>query len=495
MSIKHIAGALSLSLALGVAACGGDDSSSSDAGDNQSKPASGSSATKTEGPVKIAFSAPGADHGWMAAITENARDEAEKLGDVELQAAEGVTDSAAQADQVETLLAGKPDALVILPNEPDALMPVAQKAMAAGIPVIDVDREFTEQGAFRSLITGDNYGIGYQAGNYFADELKCSGNVVEIQGIAGIPVTEQRSQGFRDALKRKCQDGVKIVASQPADFVPDKGLSVMENILQAQKQIDAVYTHDDDMAEGVVSAIQNAGREDEMFLTGAGGSKAAMDQIKEGGLYRATFLYNPSMSASAIRMARKIVRGEGFEDLTEPEVPQKITVPATTVTKENVDDMQELREGVPGRARAAGRRLRRPARRGPLPARPQRRRQVDADQVRLRRRGAHARRDPRRRRAAAGRRPVGIAQARRRDDLPGARPRRGPDRRPERLPRPRAAPRAAAGPRGDEARDGQAARAPRPREHPARRPRPRAAPRRAAGRLDRPRAVARHRGC
>ena len=94
--------------------------------------------------------------------------------------------------------------------------------------------------------------------------------------------------------------------------------------------------------EGVVSAIQNAGREDEMFLTGAGGSKAAMEQIKEGGLYRATFLYNPSMSASAIRMARLIVRGQGFEELTEPEVPSKITVPATTVTKDNVDDVMEL---------------------------------------------------------------------------------------------------------------------------------------------------------
>src|SRR5919112_6520388 len=203
MSIKHIAGALSLSLALGVAACGGDDSSSSDAGDSTEKKTSGSTATKAEGPVKIAFSAPGADHGWMAAITKNARDAAEKLGDVELKVAEGVTDSAAQADQVETLIAGKPDALVILPNEPDALTPVALKAMEAGIPVVNVDREFIEQGAYRSLITGDNYGIGFQAGNYFAGELNCQGNVVEIQGIAGIPVTEERSQGFRDAIKAR----------------------------------------------------------------------------------------------------------------------------------------------------------------------------------------------------------------------------------------------------------------------------------------------------
>ena len=343
MSIKLVAGALTLVLALGAAACGSDDDSSDEGGSaSQTSEDTGGTPAKSDGPVKIAFSAPGADHGWMAAITENARSEAEELGDVELQVAEGVTDSAAQADQVETLIGSKPDALVILPNEPDALTPVAQKAMADGIPVINVDREFVEQGAYRSLITGDNYGIGYQAGNYFADELKCQGNVVEIQGIAGIPVTEERSQGFRDAIQARCQDGVKIVASQPADFVPDKGLSVMENILQAQDQIDAVYTHDDDMAEGVVAAIENANRQDEMFLTGAGGSKAAMERIKAGGLYRATFLYNPSMSSSAINLARLIAQGSGMQDLAEPEVPSKITVAATTVTKENVDDVMEL---------------------------------------------------------------------------------------------------------------------------------------------------------
>jgi ribose transport system substrate-binding protein len=338
MTFKRFVVPLCLTLAIGVAACGGDD----DAGGSATSDSNAGTPAKSDGPVKIAFSAPGADHGWMAAITENARKEADRLGDVELQITEGVTDSAAQADQIETLIAGKPDALVVLPNEGDALTPVAIKATEAGIPVVNVDREFAEEGAYRTLITGDNYGIGWQAGNYFADQLKCRGNVVEIQGIAGISVTEQRSQGFRDAIAQRCQSGVKIVASQPADFLPDKGLSVMENILQAHKDIDAVYTHDDDMAEGVVSAIENANRQDEMFLTGAGGSKAAMERIEQGGLYRATFLYNPSMSASAIRLARLIARGEGLEELAEPEVPSKIQVPATTVTKDNVGDVKEL---------------------------------------------------------------------------------------------------------------------------------------------------------
>jgi ribose transport system substrate-binding protein len=343
MSIKRSLVALcALVLALGVAACGGSDDSGGGDSAQKTDQEGGSAQEGGGGPVKIAFSAPGADHGWMAAITENARKEADKHGDVELIASEGVTDSAAQADQIETLIAQKPDALVVLPNEGDALTPVAEKATQAGIPVVNVDREFTEPGAYRTLITGDNYGIGWQAGNYFADQLKCRGNVVEIQGIAGISVTEDRSKGFRDAIKARCKSGIRIVASQPADFLPDKGLSVMENILQAQKNIDAVYTHDDDMAEGVVSAIENANRQDEMFLTGAGGSKAAMDRIEQGGLYRATFLYNPVMSASAVRVARLIARGEGFEELAEPEVPSKITVPATTVTKDNVADVKNL---------------------------------------------------------------------------------------------------------------------------------------------------------
>jgi ribose transport system substrate-binding protein len=132
------------------------------------------------------------------------------------------------------------------------------------------------------------------------------------------------------------------VAQQPADFLPDKGLEVMETILQAEPDIDAVYTHDDDMAMGVVSAIENAGREDEMILTGAGGSREAMERIEQGGLYSATFLYNPSMSASAVRVARLIALGEGFEELAEPEVPSRIELTATTVTQDNVDQFIDL---------------------------------------------------------------------------------------------------------------------------------------------------------
>jgi ribose transport system substrate-binding protein len=339
MSMKRLVLFLCALLALGVAACGDDD----DGGGESVLTEKGSPAQGAEGPVKVAFSTPAADHGWLKAISDNAKAAGEDLGEeVDLTVNDSAASSAEQADQIETLIQGKPDVLVILPFEGDALTPVAQKATDAGIPVVNVDREFSTPGAYRTWIGGDNYGIGYQAGNYFADELKCKGNVVEIQGIAGISVTELRTRGFNDAIEQRCKGGIKVVARQPADFLPDKGLTVMENILEAEDQIDGVYTHDDDMAEGVVAAIENAGREDEMFLTGAGGSKAAMDRIEAGGLYRATFLYNPVMSASAIQLANLIGRGDGLAELAEPEVPSRIQVPATTVTKENVDELRDL---------------------------------------------------------------------------------------------------------------------------------------------------------
>jgi ribose transport system substrate-binding protein len=306
----------------------------------QSSPAAQQTGGVSGRAVKVAFSAPGADHGWLKAITDNARKEAEELG-VDLLLSEGTNDSASQVSQVETLISQKPDVLVILPHEGGPLTPIAQKAMQAGIPVVNVDRAFTSPTAYRTWIGGDNYGIGKAAADLIANELNCQGNVVEIQGVAGISVTEERTKGFTDGIKR-CNGGIKIVASQPADFLPDKGLQVMETMLQGQKDIKAVYTHDDDMAMGAVQAIRAANREDEMFITGAGGSKDAMNLIAEGDLYRATFLYNPSMSGSAVSLAKLIAEHKGMSELLEPEVPSYIELPATTVTKENVAAVQHL---------------------------------------------------------------------------------------------------------------------------------------------------------
>jgi ribose transport system substrate-binding protein len=335
MSLRRLCISIAMAalLAVGIAACGGSDTKTVTVQAPSQSPASGTNSGKK---IKIIASVQPTDHGWLGAISKNAKSAAEQYDDVDFQLLQAA-DADSQAQQVEQAISQKPDVLVVLPQDGAALTPVAQKAERAGIPVVNIDRLFTAPDAATSTILGDNYQIGVLAADYISDQLKCKGNVVEIQGLAGISVTEDRTKGFTDELKKKCPDGgVKIVASQPGDFNPDQGLKVMENILQAEKQIDAVYTHDDDMAQGVVQAIRNAGRDDEMFLTGVGGSQDAMDQIKEGGLYRATFLYNPNMAASAVNMARLIGLGEGFSELVPPEVPRQLIVPAAVVTKDNV---------------------------------------------------------------------------------------------------------------------------------------------------------------
>jgi ribose transport system substrate-binding protein len=336
--------AIVATLVVVTAACtGDDDSGGADAtGTTAQDTGAGSETGAGSGEtVSIVASVPPTDHGWLGQIAAKAEEAAAQWDDVDFRLLEAA-DADSQASQIQTVINEQPDALVVLPYDGEQLTPVAEQAMEAGIPVVNVDRLFATPEAARATILGDNLAIGSKAAEFIAGQLDCQGNVVEIQGIAGISVTNDRTQGFADTLEALCGNGIEIVAQQPADFTPDLGLEVMEAILQANPDIDAVYTHDDDMAEGVVAAIENAGREDEMILTGAGGSCAAFDQIESGGLYAATYLYSPTMAGSAVNMARLIALGEGFSDLVEPEVPSLVVAPPTEVTQDNVNDLREL---------------------------------------------------------------------------------------------------------------------------------------------------------
>ncbi|MFD7862792.1 substrate-binding domain-containing protein [Streptomyces sp. NPDC057682] len=317
-----------------LTACTSNDPKEKDTAAQSNAPAADDKPGK---PVTIGFAGPQADHGWLNAINENARSRAKKYSEVTLETTEGSNDTAAQIGQVKTLINKKVDVLVILPADGKALTQVGLEAMRAGIPVINLDRVFASPQAYRCWVGGDNYGMGLNAGTYIGEQLKDKANakVVELAGIDNLELTKQRSQGFADALKN--YPNIKLVARQAADFTVESGQAKMAQLLQAQKQFDALWNHDDDQGVGALRAIQQAGR-DEFLMVGGAGAKSAMDAIKAGNsVLKATVLYPPTMAASAIDLARALGQAKGVSGLAEMEIPTNLTLYSAVVTKDNID--------------------------------------------------------------------------------------------------------------------------------------------------------------
>jgi ribose transport system substrate-binding protein len=321
-----------------LAACTSNDSGNDDEADlggGTSEAASGSNDDAGD-KVVIGFSAPAADHGWMGSITQSAKDVAEQYDDIELRVAEGTNDVNLQISQVETFINDGVDAIVLLPFDGAAMTPIALEAMKAGIPVINVDREFDDPNAARVTVLGDNYGMGVSAGQFVCDNLdgKTDAVVAEIAGIDSLPLTQDRSQGFEDALAECDQNVDNRVA---AEFTVESGEEQAANLLQAAPQIDFLWNHDDDQGVGVMAAIENAGR-DEFTMIGGAGSKNAMELIQSGdSVLKATVIYPSTQAADGIKLARLLVQGKSMSDLVEVEVPRTVQLYAPVVTADNVD--------------------------------------------------------------------------------------------------------------------------------------------------------------
>ncbi|PFG18493.1 substrate-binding domain-containing protein [Serinibacter salmoneus] len=310
---------------------------SSESGDGGSTEATGSSNDAEGDKVVIGFSAPAADHGWMGAITKNAIAMADSYPDVELRQAEATNDVNLQISQIEQFINEGVDAIVLLPFDGAALTEVAIDAMEAGIPVVNVDREFSSPFASRTTILGDNYGMGVSAGTYICEQLGDNPDAVvaEIAGIDSLPLTQDRSQGFADALS-DC--GLDVDARVAADFTVQGGETATSNLLQSESQIDAIWNHDDDQGIGVMAAIENAGR-DEFFMVGGAGSRNVMEDIQAGDtVLQATVVYPSTQAADGIQLARLIVQGKSLSDIETYGVPREIQLFAPVVTAENVEE-------------------------------------------------------------------------------------------------------------------------------------------------------------
>ncbi|MET7971186.1 substrate-binding domain-containing protein [Micromonospora sp. NPDC005305] len=293
--------------------------------------------------VTIGFSAPAADHGWIAAITNNAKAQAGAYSDVELKSVEAGADAAAQRAALSTLISQKPDVIVLLPHDGKELNAFGLEAMKAGIPVVNLDRAFPDAKAYRLQIKGDNYGMGVAAATYMIEQFKAKGVsapvIGEIAGMDELELTQERSKGFADTL---AQAGFKVRNRRAARFTADSGQQEATGLLQALPKIDAIWNHDDDQGIGVLAAVNQANRK-EFFMVGGAGSKKAMEAIAaDNTVLKATVTYSPSMASSAITLARLIGQGKGMSDLVELQVPKEIVLASETITKENASSYLKL---------------------------------------------------------------------------------------------------------------------------------------------------------
>jgi len=252
--------------------------------------------------LKIGFAVSTQNNPFFVDLKEGAEKKAKEIG-AKLLVVDAQDDAAKQLSSIEDLIVKQVDVLVINPVDGDAIVSAIQSANDANIPVITVDRG-ANGGKVASHIASDNVAGGKMAAEFIAKKLNKKGKLVELQGIPGTSAARDRGKGFHKGIDQ--YEGLEVVASQPADFNRAKGMTVMENILQAEKDIDAVFAHNDSMALGAIQAIEAAGRLDEITVVGFDAIDDARKAVKAGKL-AATIAQKPGlMGEMAVETAKKV---------------------------------------------------------------------------------------------------------------------------------------------------------------------------------------------
>jgi ribose transport system substrate-binding protein len=285
---------------------------------------------------------------------------AAKAAGVELVVVDAQDDSAKEATNIEDLIQKEVDLLLVNPTDADAIVPSIEKANQAGIPVFTIDRA-AAGGDIASHIASDNVAGGRMAGEFLCNALGGTGKVVELEGIAGTSAARDRGQGFNDYMSAECS-GVEIVARQTANFNRAEGLSVFENILQAQPEVDGVFAHNDEMILGAIEAAEAAGRAGEIVFVGFDAIDDAVAAVNAGKL-AATIAQQPSeMGRLGVEFAVKYLGGESVDEYVpvdlalvagEVKPPEELTLGLSLSTLNN-PFFVTLKEGAEAAAGAAG---------------------------------------------------------------------------------------------------------------------------------------------
>ena len=251
----------------------------------------------------IGVAIPSATHGFMGGLNFHAQQTIERLEGVYPQldfvlATAG--DAGTMVNDIEDMVATRDiDALVVLPFESEPLTGPVKAVADQDIWVTVVDRGLSQPGIEDLYVAGDNPGFGRMAGEYFAENLSEGDNIVVLRGI---PTTldNERVEAFQTAIEGS---GINVLDMQHGNWNRDDAFTVMQDFLSKYPDIDAVWAADDDMAIGVLEAIAQAGREDEMWVVGGAGMKEIINRIMQGDpQLPVNVTYPPAQISTAIEL-------------------------------------------------------------------------------------------------------------------------------------------------------------------------------------------------
>jgi len=309
-----IRGLVTLSISVAFSACEKKDDTEASATDK----ASGEMTEKKE--IVVGFSQIGAESAWRMANTTSIKSEAEKRPNIKLIFADAQQKQENQIKALRSFIDRKVDVIAFSPIVESGYGPVLKEAKAAGIPVILTDRnvDLTDDSLWVAFMGSNFYEEGVKAGkwlkeNYDRVKLKSksskSVNVVELQGTVGSAPANDRFKGFRDGLAGDSR--FKITKTQTGDFTRAKGKEVMEAFLKADKKIDVLYAHNDDMALGAIQAIEEAGLKPgvDIIIVSVDAVRGAFEAMVEGKL-NVTVECSPLLGPQLYDAVEALMRGE-----------------------------------------------------------------------------------------------------------------------------------------------------------------------------------------
>jgi len=280
----------------------------------------------------IGVSIPAATHGWAGGMNYFAQAAIDRLEETypELDfVLSTASDPSRQVNDIEDMLATRNiSALVVLPFESEPLTGPVQAVADAGVWVTVVDRGLSVEGIEDLYVAGDNPGFGRVSGEYMASQMPDGGDIVVLRGIP-TTIDNERVEGFEAAIEGS---GINILGMEHGNWNRDTSFTVMQDFLSRHPEIDAVWASDDDMAIGVLAAIEAAGRDDIQFVLGGAGMKEMIQRVMDGDeMIPANVTYPPSMIATAIEITALNV-------VSQAPVSGEFIIGSVLVTQDNAED-------------------------------------------------------------------------------------------------------------------------------------------------------------